>query len=376
MRSMVFISVFLFLMTSCNGKTEPNISITPKEEKQNIPTSTIPDTLTITAVGDIMLGSNYPLASSLPGENILEKITPVLREGSDILLGNLEGTLFNSGGTPKQCNNPAICYVFRTPSSYGKYLKETGFDFLSIANNHSGDFGPFGRKATQQNLDDLGIDYAGLLEQCEYTIKEKNGIKYAFIGAGHNPGLVSVKEYSDIKRIIKEVRPQVDIVIVMFHGGAEGASHQNVPHKREIFVGEDRGNVEEFAHTCIDSGADIVFGSGPHVSRAVELYKNKFIAYSLGNFATYGSFNLKGANGKAPILKIKMDSKGNFISGKIISTYQLEDVGYGPQPDSDNYALKYIQNLTKEDFPDGKLDILDTGEIKIKMEASQRKLPF
>ncbi len=364
MRSLFFIFVFFSLMVSCSGKTEtpPKKTVSNKDSLSR----TVPDSLIITAVGDIMLGSNYPSPSGLPGENILEEITPVLKENSDILLGNLEGTLFDSGGTPKQCTNPAICFVFRTPFSYGEYLKKAGFDFLSIANNHSGDFGVFGRNATQKNLDSLKISYAGILGQCEYVLKEKNGVKYAFIGAGHNPGLVSVKEYSDIKRIIREVRSKVDIVIVMFHGGAEGATYQHVPHKKEVFVGEDRGNVEEFAHTCIDAGADVVFGSGPHVSRAIELYKNKFIAYSLGNFATYGNFNLKGANGKAPVLKIKVDSKGNFISGKIISTYQFEDIGYGPKLDSENNALKYIQALTKEDFPAGKLEILNTGEIKIK----------
>ncbi|MDR1876272.1 MAG: CapA family protein [Flavobacteriaceae bacterium] len=347
-------------MVSCKGRTES--PIIPKPEV--VTSSTVPDTLVITAVGDIMLGSNYPLSSGLPEGNILEKVTPILKEDSHILLGNLEGTLFDTGGLPKQCNNPGLCFVFRTPSSYGEYLQKAGFDFLSIANNHSGDFGSFGREATQKNLDDLGISYAGILEYCEYSIKEKDGVKYAFIGAGHNSGLVSVKEYSDIQRIIKEVRAKADIVIVMFHGGAEGAAYQHVPYKREIYAEEDRGDVLEFSHVCIDAGADIVFGSGPHVTRAVELYKNKFIAYSLGNFATYGNFRLKGANGKAPILKIKLDSDGNFISGTVISTYQIEDTGMGPEIDTENQALHYMQTLTSEDFPDGKLEILDNGEIK------------
>jgi poly-gamma-glutamate capsule biosynthesis protein CapA/YwtB (metallophosphatase superfamily) len=347
-------------MVSCSEKTK-NPGALLRVRSSLVP---IPDTLTITAVGDIMLGSNYPSRSGLPEKNILEKITPVLRENTQILLGNLEGTLFDSGGIPKECHNPDLCFVFRMPFSYGEYLQKAGFDFLSIANNHSGDFGYFGRKATQKNLDLLGIHYAGILKQCEYSLKEKDGTTYAFIGAGHNGGLVSIKRYSDIKRIIRKVRPQADVIIVMFHGGGEGIAYQHVPHKEEEYAGENRGNVVEFAHVCIDAGADIVFGSGPHVTRAIELYKNKFIAYSLGNFATYGNFNLKGANGKAPILKINVSSNGNFISGNVISTYQIEDTKEGPGIDPENQALKYIQTLTREDFPDGKLEILDSGEIR------------
>lgn len=356
----------VFSIISCKGNTEKHKGMVEDLPKKDTLQTSPPkqDTVTITAVGDIMLGSNYPTPNLLPGENILKKITPFLLENSDIILGNLEGTLFNKGGVPKKCNNPNLCFVFRTPSSYGKYLQEAGFDFLSIANNHSGDFGATGRKETQKNLDSLKIQYAGLVNKCEYTIKEKKGIRYAFIGAGHNPGLVSVKEYSDIKRIISEVRPKADIIIIMFHGGGEGSAYQHISRKKEIYAGENRGNVEEFAHTCIDAGADIVFGSGPHVTRAIELYKNKFIAYSLGNFATYGNLVLKGANGKAPILKISIDSKGNFISGKIISTTQTEDTGLGPEIDPENHALKYIQKLTKEDFPESRLTISDTGEIK------------
>lgn len=358
----IFISFFIiFSIISCKGKTEKTEVLQKKDTLQSL---TKQDTVTITAVGDIMLGSNYPTPSLLPKENILKKITPFLKDNSDIILGNLEGTLFDKGGVPKNCNNPNLCFVFRTPSSYGKYLQEAGFDFLSIANNHSGDFGVIGRKKTQKNLDSLKIQYAGILNTCEYTIKEKKGVRYAFIGAGHNPGLVNIKDYSDIKRIISKVRPQADIIIVMFHGGAEGSAYQHVPHKKETYAGENRGNVEEFSHICIDAGADIVFGSGPHVTRAVELYKNKFIAYSLGNFATFGNLVLKGANGKAPILKITLDSKGNFISGKIISTFQIEDSEIGPEIDPQNHALKYIQNLTKEDFPKSNVIVSDNGEIK------------
>ncbi|WP_262919201.1 CapA family protein [Niabella hibiscisoli] len=63
------------------------------------------------------------------------------------------------------------------------------------------------------------------------------------------------------------------------------------------------------AHHCIDEGADLVIGSGPHVTRGMEIYKNKLIAYSLGNFATYGNMSLHGPMGYAPLLKIYLNKK-------------------------------------------------------------------
>ncbi|MDR3272291.1 MAG: CapA family protein [Flavobacteriaceae bacterium] len=361
MKSLVLVLLASLFIISCKEKKSssnvPEISTASTDSTRNLP-----DTLTVTAVGDLMLGSNYPHQSGLPNKNILEKITPFLKDNTGIVLGNLEGTLFDRGGVPKTCKDFTLCFVFRTPVSYGKYFQEAGFDFLSIANNHSGDFGAVGRAETQKNLDSLGIRYAGLPEKCEYALKEKNGVRYAFIGAGHNEGLVSVKHYADIERIVREVRPQADIVIVMFHGGAEGVAHQHVPHRTETFVGENRGNVEEFAHVCIDAGADLVLGSGPHVTRAAELYKNKFIAYSLGNFATYGNFALKGASGKSPILKVKVGANGNFISAKIISTVQVEDTGLSVEIDPENRAFESMKNLTHEDFPNGKLQFHD-GKI-------------
>lgn len=360
----IFISTF-FLILACEDNRIKELKL--KTNRSGISSDSLfflSDTVTITAVGDIMLGSNYPSSTYLPEVNILEGITPTLKEKSDLIIGNLEGTLFDSGGKPKRCSNPAYCFVFRTPSSYGKYLKQAGFDFLSLANNHSNDFGTFGREATKKNLDILGIQYAGILNQCEYAIKKKNGIRYAFIGAGHNLGLVSSTKYDDVKRIIKEVRPKADIIIVMFHGGGEGASYQHIHFKREFYAGEDRGNVVEFAHVCIDAGADLIIGSGPHVTRAVEIYNNKFIAYSLGNFATYGKITLNGPNGNAPILKIKTDVKGNFISCKVLSTFQSKGSKNGPEIDPEHRALKYIKYLSNTDFPNSRLTFSASGEIK------------
>ena len=361
-----FVSLFLFLFLFSCGKKEKTIEIDNENNLSDNITEEAPveqkKIITITAVGDIMLGSNYPSDSSLPpgNENILKDVEIYLKD-SDITFGNLEGTLFDSGGNPKSCSDPSVCYVFRTPSSFGQYLSDAGFDVMSIANNHNGDFGPVGRAETKENLDKLGIKYAGLLGTDEFIIFEKEGIKYGFAAFAPNNGTVSINDIPYAEKIVKQLKENSDIVIISFHGGAEGDQFQHVPKRNEIFFGENRGDVHDFARKMVDAGADIVFGHGPHVIRAVELYNDKFISYSSGNFATYGNFSLTGVKGISPIFKIKLDENGNFVEGQIISTYQVK--GSGPKIDPKNRALQKIIELTESDFPDTSLSFTSKGTI-------------
>ena len=102
-----------------------------------------------------------------------------------------------------------------------------------------------------------------------------------------------------------------------------------------------------------------MFGHGPHVPRAMELYKNKIIAYSLGNFCTYGKFSLSGPQGIAPLLKVYIDTNGNFIKGNIYSFKQINR-GF-PVPDNEANAVKIIKELTEKDFPESSLMINENG---------------
>ena len=339
--------------------TDIKKSNTQKNDKSDEKTE-----FTIIGVGDIMLGSNYPFEYLLPKNdaNILQNTQNILKN-VDITVGNLEGTLFDNDGTPKSCNNPNVCYVFRMPSKYGTYLKQAGFDYLSIANNHSNDFGEIGIKETMKNLDNLGIKYSGIKDITESAVLEKDGKKFGFISFSPNSATVKLNDYNYAKKLISELKSKVDIVIVMFHGGAEGANAEQITKRHEIFHGEDRGNVYEFAHFAIDNGADVIFGQGPHVTRAVELYKNKFISYSGGNFATFGKINVSGSMGIAPIFKIKINNKGDFISGEIIPVRQTYK-SLGPFIDSEKLAIKKIISLNKSDFPNGNgLFISEEGKI-------------
>lgn len=333
-----------------------------------LPVDTIPEepelsTYTVIGVGDMMLGTNYPSASYLPangGKDLLADVQDYLKD-ADVTFGNLEGAILDKGGTAKRCSNPSVCYVFRSPESYVQHFANAGFDVLSIANNHSGDFGAAGRTRTKEVLKEAGIAYAGLAGTDEYTIFERNGIKYGFCAFAPNRGTCSINNLPKAKEIVQKLAAETDVVIVSFHGGAEGAKHQRVPKQRETYYGENRGDVHEFAHAMVDAGADIIFGHGPHVTRAVELYKDRFIAYSLGNFCTYGRFSLAGAAGIAPIVKLEIDGEGAFLGGEVVPIYQQKT--HGPKVDPQKRAINKLIELTKADFPNTPLEITTDGKL-------------
>jgi len=270
------------------GSNEPK----KEQSKPNLPKPP-PEVLNIIGVGDVMLGTNYPSARYLPikkGKNLLPKnIIRILREDADVTFGNLEGTILNKGRTIKNCKR---CYAFRMPEYLANILATAGFDVVSIANNHVRDFGKRGIKNTLKVLSKLKIEAAGLLTRPTATFK-KDGVKYGFTAFAPNIGTLNIRDIPKAKKIVQKLAQSNDIVIVSFHGGAEGTTNQHVTKRTEYFYGENRGNVYKFAHAVIDAGADIVFGHGPHVTRAVEVYKKRFIIYSLGNFCTYGRFKLR-----------------------------------------------------------------------------------
>jgi poly-gamma-glutamate capsule biosynthesis protein CapA/YwtB (metallophosphatase superfamily) len=325
-----------------------------------------PKTFTVIGVGDMMLGTNYPSSAYLPpkgGATMLSHMWELL-QNADVTFGNLEGTILNEGGTAKRCSNPDACYVFRSPESYVQHFVKAGFDFLSIANNHSGDFGLTGRNRTKAVLKEAGIAFAGIAGSDEYAIIERNGLTYGMAAFAPNWGTCSIHDYGKARAIVSKLDQECDVVIVSFHGGAEGAKHQRVPRKRETYYGENRGDVYKFSHAMVDAGADIIFGHGPHVTRAMELYNDRLICYSLGNFCTYGRFNLRGEAGIAPMVKVEVDEEGRFVGGFVTSVYQQKS--HGPREDPQKRALKSLIRLTKADFPETPLVIEESGYLRKK----------
>jgi len=322
---------------------------------------------TVIGVGDIMLGTHYPDSSYLPPKNdcgmIMRDLLPYLND-ADVTFGNLEGSFTDSHDDVKKCKDEKTCYAFAMPESFVRCFQDAGFDVLNIANNHSGDFEYQGRNSTMHILDSVGIEYGGLLVKST-AIFERNGSTYGFVGFAPNWGTCSLHDYKKARQLIRGLDTVVDIVIVSFHGGAEGAKYEHVPKATEMFLGTiNRGDVYKFAHMAVDAGADIVFGHGPHVTRALDLYKGRFIAYSLGNFATYKRFNLSGSNGIAPLIKVYAKVDGEFVKAEIVPVYQNEAIGVHIDPSK--RVIKRLQQLTAEDIPEAPLKISDDGLVEKK----------
>jgi len=322
--------------------------------------------LSIVAVGDMMIGTNFPSDDYLPpqdGAEIFRQIKPHLSD-ADITFGNLEGVILTGDyPTTKKCQNPKNCYAFKMPDHYVAHFKDAGFDLLSIANNHINDFGEIGIRNTTNLLQEAGINFAGVKDHPQ-TIFQVNGLTIGFCAFSPNKGTVRINDLAVAKQIVQDLESKVDVVVVSFHGGGEGLDYQNITKETEFYLGENRGNPYQFARDMIDAGADVILGHGPHVTRAIDLYKNKFIAYSLGNFSTYARFNLQGKKGISPLLKINVDKNGDFVDGEIVS---IKLIGEGiPVIDSTNQALLTIQNLISTDLGEIGLILDKDGSILLK----------
>lgn len=320
------------------------------------------DTLVIVGVGDVMLGTIIPSREFLPsGEDCSKEFQNVkhIFQQADVAFCNLEGVFTDTPNGHKPCNNDN-CWTFGMPTKFAACLVEAGFDLISNANNHCKDFGEAGKQNTAKTLDAAGLHYAGFLTK-PYTIYIKDSIRYGFCAFSPESGNCDIRNYAAAEAIVRHLDSVCDVVIVSFHSGAEGADHQHVTRQDEMFMGYNRGNVYKFAHLMIDAGADVIFGHGPHVTRGVEVYKHRFVAYSMGNFCTYSRISIAGVCGLAPIMQVSTDRKGTFLKAQIYSTYQLKY--QPPLLDTDKRVLKVIQNLTATDFPEVKIHISDEGMV-------------
>lgn len=326
----------------------------PREQRSS-------DEVSIAAVGDIMLGSTWPDSNDLPpndGANLLREVAALLA-GADIAFGNLEGPLIDGGQTSKCPRKSVNCVAFRVPTRYGKYLQQAGFDVMSLANNHALDFGQEGRSSTKRVLDDLGIAYSGEVGDLAHLVVR--GKKVEVIAFATYPTSYNLNDSQTAIRLVAESRARADIVIVSFHGGAEGATSQHVPAGPETFLGEKRGDLRRFTHAVIDAGADLVIGHGPHVVRGMEIYQKRLIAYSLGNFATYGKFNISGPLGVSLILEVRLGLDGTFAGGRIHSIKQ-EKPG-GPRLDPNRTIIPIVRKLSNEDFGANSISLAEDGTI-------------
>jgi len=311
--------------------------------------------------GDTMMGS--PLTGpGLPRDDGASLFDAYLEpmKAADVTFLNLEGVLLDSGKSHKCPDEDSTsCYAFRSPVRYAQNLVDAGVDVVSFANNHANDFGPAGRTSTVKTLNAAGIEIAGPLDQT--AILEVGGVRVGVLGFATSPLGGDVRDVDLAVAMVQDMAEKSDLIVVSFHAGAEGAKAQRVPMGTETFLGENRGDVRRFAHAVVDAGADLIVGHGPHVLRGMEVYKDRLIAYSLGNFVTYGGFSLRGMNGLSVLLEVDLHPDGRLASGRIISGRQIPPGG--PLLDPEAEAVAVIRELSTVDFGETALRIEDDGRF-------------
>jgi hypothetical protein len=153
----------------------------------------------------------------------------------------------------------------------------------------------------------------------------------------------------------------VDLLVVTFHGGAEGARALHVPEAAESLGSEPRGDLRAWTRAVIDAGADAVVGHGPHVLRGIEFYEGRPVVYSLGNFLTYRGFNLSGPLGQTGVLRLEADP--DLTWRRVHLTPMSQVPGKGPVPDSTGAILELVRTLSRQDFGETGARIREDGEI-------------
>lgn len=311
-------------------------------------------------VGDVMTGSDYPDKSYLPsneGKDIFKSVKNYFKN-SDINFANLEGAIANTNTqSSKRSKNS---YSFRMPPYMANRIAEAGFNIVAVANNHSRDFGDKGYKQTQEYLKNAEIKIVGNILNTATIIEIKNKkigfLAFYYFSYANN----SIQDIISAKALVEKTKKECDFLVVSFHGGAEGRNMFRVPKETEIFYGENRGDVYKFARAVSDAGADLIIGHGPHVLRAMEIYNNSFIAYSLGNFVGYKQFSLAGNNGISAILQITLNDNLKINSAKVIPIKLIN--GGIPSVDSSNEAIKKLNNYADLDFPNSGIKFNSEGE--------------
>ncbi len=339
-----------------------------------------PKLVSVVAAGDVMMGSANPSPRGLNpmlhrGSDASELVGSALAgifRGADIAFVNLEGTLYDgTNARAKSCGN---CFAFRSPEYYSGILASLGVDVVSMANNHSGDFGLAGRTATLRALDRVGIAAAGLAAGPKTaSLRLKDGRTVGVIAFAPNTGTLSLNNVKAAEALVRELAATSDLVVVSFHGGAEGWDATHVPAGAEIYLGENRGAVATFARRMVDAGASLVIGHGPHVPRAVELYRGHLIAYSLGNFWTYGTVMNYAVSGLGPVIEAWLAPDGTLAGLEIHSTRQA---GLGmPQLDPLDEAARYVMYLTKSDYPDTEARLRAATRVAADSHAAREGKP-
>ena len=370
--TMIFAAAVLVLATSsvvqAHYRTAPNgppAALRDAALSQPAPASQIwlssayqpgdPRLISVVAGGDVMMGArdiglNPAIVPGVDAAALIGADLASIFRRADLAFVNLEGPLYD-GDNASVKSGCGRCYSFRSPTYYADVLASLRISAVNLANNHSGDFGADGRAATIAELTKRRIGYAGLDQDGARiaTLALRDGRQAAVIGFAPNDGTLALNQIDRAAELVREAKRSHAVVIVWFHGGGEGWDFAHVAPGHEEFAGEDRGDVIGFSHAVVEAGADLVIGSGPHVPRALEIYRGHLIAYSLGNFWTYDGVSVNAERGLGPVIEAWLAPDGQIAGFTLHATRQT---GTGvPRSDPAGEAARYVVYLTQTDFP-------------------------
>jgi Bacterial capsule synthesis protein PGA_cap len=318
------------------------------------PTVSLRGSFTLVAGGDVALAGD-------PNAATFAAVRRFLR-GADLAVANLEGTLATAGSSRCLAGSGATtgCFAFRASPGWALVLKRVGLTALNVANNHALDYGPEGQNETLAALRSEQLAYHGLPGQITYL--RVDAVRVAVIGCAPYSWAQDLRDVAGSQALVRRAARHAQVVIVYMHAGAEGADAAHVSDRDETYLGERRGNPVAFAHAMINAGADLVLSSGPHVLRAMEWYRERLIAYSLGNLAGSHTLSTAGVLADSALLRVTLDARGRFIAGSLIP---LRLDGFGtPSRDPARASLGLVRSLSREDFPRSAVRISPNGALR------------
>ncbi len=259
--------------------------------------------LRIAAVGDLVFSENSQI-----NRLAFRDFQPQL-ELADLALGNLEGAI-TTHPTPRKPYIPGRSYAFRFPVDTADVLKKANFHVLSIANNHSNDYGPIGFADTQRHLSAAGLEHTGL--KGSFVIRQVKGLRVGVIALAHYPAYNNVLDIEATARLVTEVRGRSDVVVLFYQLGGEGDTHALLTNDDAVFLNEPRGNARRFAAAMVKAGASALIGHGPHLVRAAECIDGVPVLHSIGNFVSSGGLSVRSLANVTVFTEILFDPTGRF----------------------------------------------------------------
>jgi len=335
---LVLILVMLVLLCGCKEQAVPAWNQEPASNSR---------TVVITCAGDCTLGTDAAFGGiTLPVElqqqngdagYFLRNVQPFFAS-DDLTIVNLEGTLTERGVRQEKT------YAFRGSPNYVRILTEGSVEVVTLANNHTYDYGAISLMDTKQSLEDADIHW---VEGLHTKVIPVSDVKVGLIGLN---GLSS-RAATQLPVAMEQVQADgAELIVVQIHWGIEG---ENYPTSAQVSL----------AHAAIDLGADLVIGHHPHVLQGLEQYKGRMIAYSLGNFCFGGNQN--------PTDKDTMIYRQTFTltDGEVLDweNYQVIPCSISSVPERNNYQPTPAQGEEAKRISDKIQNFSEAlGEIRVK----------